>query len=178
MLDDRENLAALVFIFVPLSLVSIGGGPSIFAEIEHQAVVVHGWMTQREFADVFAISRAAPGPGVLLVTLIGWKVAGWAGALAASLAFFLPSSLLMYGAARAWNRWHGSPWQTAIELGFGPIAIGLILAGAYAIVRSGSAGLLTWGVVFAVAACRSWRPSLHPLTLLALGAAIFALAPL
>src|SRR5260370_34100513 len=100
MSEDSRTLAALVISFAPLSLVSIGGGPSVFAEMQHQAVVVHGWMTQREFADLFAISRAAPGPGALLATLIGWQVAGWLGALVVSLAFFLPSSLLLYGAAR------------------------------------------------------------------------------
>src|SRR5207244_3038579 len=79
---------------------SIGGGASLLAEIEHQSVGVHAWTTQREFADLFAISRAAPGPGTMLSTLIGWKVAGLAGALTATLVLYLPSSLLVYGAAR------------------------------------------------------------------------------
>ena len=130
MTDDGRTLAALVFVFVPLSLVSVGGGPAIFAEMQNQAVVVQGWTTEREFADLFAISRAAPGPGVLLVTLIGWNAAGWLGALVASLAFFLPSSLLIYGAARVWNRYRGSRWHAAVEAGFAPIAAGLVFAGA------------------------------------------------
>lgn len=175
MADDR-SLAALALMFVPLSLVSIGGGPSIFAEIQHQAVDVHGWITQREFADLFAVSRAAPGPGALLVTLIGWTVAGWRGVLVASLAFFLPSSLLAYGAAHMWNRWRGSRWHAAVETGFAPIAAGLVLAGAFVILRSGSTGLLTWAIAFSVAACRIWRSDVHPLFLLALGAVIFAVA--
>jgi chromate transporter len=174
--DDGRTLIALTLIFVPLSLVSIGGGPSVFAEMQHQAVIVHRFMTEREFADLFAISRAAPGPGVLLTTLIGWKAAGWSGALVASLAFFLPSSLLVYGFAHVWNRWRGSVWHGAIEAGLAPIAVGLILAGGYAILRSGNTGVLAWGIGFAVAAGRLWWPSLHPLALLAMGAAVFALA--
>jgi chromate transporter len=177
-MTDSRTLATLAVVFVPLSLVSVGGGPSVFAEIHHQAVTIQGWTSEREFAGLFAISRAAPGPGVLLVTLLGWKAAGWAGALVASLAFFVPSSLLIYGVARAWNRYRGSGWHAAAEAGFAPVAAGLVLAGAFAILRSGNGGQLAWAVAFAVAVCRIWRPNLHPLVLLAAGAAAFALAAL
>jgi chromate transporter len=172
--DDSRTLVALVLMFVPLSLVSIGGGPAVFAEMQHQAVAVRGWMTEREFADLFALSRAAPGPGALLVPLIGWKTAGWAGALVAARAFFLPSSLLVYGVAHVWNRWRGSVWHNAVEAGFAPIAVGLVFAGGYAILRSGSSSALAWTIAFAVAAARIGWPGLHPLILLGLGAAVFA----
>ena len=112
---------ALVAVFVPFSLTSIGGGPSVFAGIQHQAVDVHHWASAREFVDLFAISRAAPGPGSMLVTLIGWKVAGWWGALVATLALFVPSSLLCYGVARVWNRHRGKRWHTALEQGLAPV---------------------------------------------------------
>src|SRR3982750_2972031 len=59
-------------------------------------------------ATAAAIYRGGPGPGSTLATLIGWKAAGWRGALVVSLAFFLPSSLLIYGVGRVWNRWRGS----------------------------------------------------------------------
>ena len=117
--DEIRRLFALALVFAPLSLLSIGGGASLLAEIEHQSVAVHAWTTQREFADLFAISRAAPGPGTMLSTLIGWKVAGWAGALTATVALYLPSSLLVYSAARLWGRRRGSVWHTAIERGVG-----------------------------------------------------------
>src|ERR1700756_3663240 len=133
--DGPRTLLALALVFAPLSLLSIGGGASLLAEIEHQSVAVQGWTTQREFANLFAISRAAPGPGSMLSTLIGWKVAGVAGALDATIAFYLPSSLLVYAAARLWGRWRGSVWHSAVERGLAPIAAGLILAGGIAVLR-------------------------------------------
>jgi chromate transporter len=172
-MEDSRTLIALVFVFAPLSLVSIGGGPAILAEMQHQAVGVHGWVTQREFGDLFAISRAAPGPGALLATLIGWQAAGWRGALVVSFAFFLPSSMMVYVAARFWNRWRGSAWHAALEESFAPVAAGLVLAGAVAVLQSG--GVLAWGIALTVAACRLWRPNLHPLALLGLGAVFFVL---
>lgn len=173
-MEDSRTLVALLFVFLPLSLVSIGGGPAVFAEIQHQAVNVHGWATQRQFADLFAISRAAPGPGALLATLIGWQAAGWLGALVVSLAFFLPSSIVVYVVACFWHRLRGAAWHSAVEDGFVPIAAGLVLAGAFAILRTGGADPLTGGIALGVAACRLWRPNLHPAILLGLGALIFA----
>src|SRR6266852_6716158 len=144
MSDDIRTLLALALVFAPLSLLSIGGGAALLAEIEHQSVAVHAWTTQREFADLFAISRAAPGPGTMLSTLIGWKVAGLAGALTATVALYLPSSLLVYGAARLWSRWRGSVWHTAIERGLAPIAAGPILSGGSAVLRISPGGPAVW----------------------------------
>jgi chromate transporter len=169
-------LLALALVFAPLSLLSIGGGASLLAEIEHQSVAVQGWTTQREFADLFAISRAAPGPGSMLSTLIGWKVAGVPGALAATIALYLPSSLLVYGAARLWGRWRGSVWHTAIERGLAPIAAGLILAGGIAVLQVSPGGLAVWLAAIISTAVILWRPRLHPLILFAAGGAVFVVA--
>jgi chromate transporter len=178
MAADEKTLATLALVFAPLSLVSIGGGPSVIAEIQQQAVVVHGWVTQREFADLFAIARAAPGPGTLLAVLIGFSVAGWLGALVVSLAFFLPSSVLVYGAASMFNRWRGSRWHEAIAAGLAPIAVGLVLAGSFTIIDMEEGILWPWGLALAVAACRLWRPNIHPLVLIGIGAILFAVATL
>ena len=174
--DDGRTLESLLLVFLPLSLVSIGGGPAVLAELQHQSVNVHGWMTQREFSNLFAISRVAPGPGALLATLIGWKAAGWLGALIVTLAFFLPTSLVVYGAARLWHRWRGPVWHSAVEAGFAPVASGLAFAGAFVVLQSQSAVALAWATALGVAACRIYWPDCHPVILLSLGAVGFAIA--
>jgi len=173
--DDPRILLALALVFAPLSLLSIGGGASLLAEIEHQSVGVHAWTTPREFADLFAISRAAPGPGTMLSTLVGWKVGGLAGALSATVALYLPSCLLVYGVARLWRRWRGSIWHTAIERGLAPIAAGLILAGGIAVLRVSPGGLMVWLAAALSTGIILWRPHLHPLVLFAAGGALFGL---
>ncbi len=102
---------------VPISLLSFGGSNAVIADIEHQTVAVHQWMTGREFADFFALTRAAPGPGSMLTALIGWKVAGLAGALVATIGYYLPAAVLVYALARLWGRWRGRRWHGAIERG-------------------------------------------------------------
>ena len=174
--DDLKTLLALALVFVPLSLFSIGGGTALLAEIEHQSVSIHGWTTRREFADLFAISRAAPGPGTMLSALIGWKAAGWAGAVMATVALYLPSSLLVYGAARLWDRWRGSVWHSAVERGLAPIAAGLILSGGIAVLRVSPGGPAIWiAAAVATVLLLCW-PRLHPLVLFAAGGALFGLA--
>jgi chromate transporter len=174
--DEWRPLLGLAIVFAPLSLFSIGGGGALVAEIEHQAVTVHGWTTPREFADLFAISRAAPGPGTMLAALIGWRVAGVPGAVAASLALYLPSSLLAYGAVRLWRRWRSSPWQSAVERGLAPIAAGLVLAGGIAVLRVAAGGAAAWAAAIAATALILRWPGLHPLTFFAAGGALFGCA--
>src|SRR3979409_630511 len=120
-----DSLVALGLVFAPLSLLSFGGGNAVIADIAHQAIAVQGWTSEREFADLFALSRAAPGPGSMLAALIGWKAArrprapgpgsmraarsGWKaagipGALVATLAFYLPSAALVLVVVRLWGR--------------------------------------------------------------------------
>jgi chromate transporter len=166
----------LVIVFAPLSLFSIGGGASLIAEIAHQAVTVRGWTTPGEFADLFAISRAAPGPGTMLAALIGWKVAGVPGALAASVALYLPSSLLVFVAARLWGRWRGSPAHRAVERGLAPITAGLVLAGGLAVLRVAPGGAAVGVAALAASACLLRWPWLHPLALLGASGALFGIA--
>jgi chromate transporter len=166
MRDDA--LWALLAVFVPLSLLSIGGGPSILAGIQN-AVEARQWMSQREFIDLFAIARAAPGPGVLLATLVGWKVAGLGGAIVASLALFVPSSLLYYAIARHWSAHRGKDWHTTLEHGLAPVAAGLILAGSLVILRASGTDPVLWAIAAASTAILLWRPKLSPLWVLAAG---------
>ena len=167
-------LWTLFLVIVPLSLLSFGGGASIIAPLDHQAVTVHHWITQPEFVDMFAISRAAPGPGSMLVVLLGWRVARWWGALIGAVGIFLPSSLLCYGLARIWNHYRGTAFHAALERGLAPVGTGLIMAGAWSILRASESGYSGWAIASLATAVLVWR-NLHPLLLLFLGGSAYVL---
>lgn len=169
---QAKTLWLLLAIFAPLSFTTIGGGQSIVSEIHRQAVSQQGWLTEQQFITDFALSRLAPGPGSLLVTLIGWSVAGWQGAVIASIAIFLPSSVLLYGIAHVWARYHGAPWQRAIERGLAPIAAGLILAAALTLVEAARGGWIAWAVALASTVILTYT-RVSPFILLGAGAFIF-----
>jgi chromate transporter len=124
-------------------------------------------MTQAQFVDLFAISRAAPGPGALLATLVGWRAAGWVGAAVASLALFVPSSVLAYAMATLWRRFDGHPTARVIETALAPIAAGLLIAGALAVIRASSGSVVVWAIALVSLAVFVWRPRLNPLVVLA-----------
>jgi chromate transporter len=172
----RDNLyLALLAVFVPMSLLSVGGGQAVIPEIHREVVLGHHWIDEATFVADYAISRMSPGPSSLIVALIGWQVAGWLGALLATIAIFLPSSLLMYLLVRVWARHRGAVWQKAMERGLAPVAAGLILASCATLLRAASGGWLVpvVGVVSAIVLLS--REEISPVVLLAGGAAIFLL---
>lgn len=168
------TLLQLVLLFAPLSLVAVGGINIVLPDIHRQVVEVHGWLTDAQFADLFALARASPGPNMLIVALIGWQVAGWLGGLVATLAFTVPSAALAYGVARAAHRFRGAPWSRPLQAGLAPLAIGLTLATGAVVTQASDtsplAYLVTAATVVLVLATR-----VHPLLLMA-GAAVLALA--
>ena len=168
-----DPLIQLIIAIAPLSLLAIGGASAIYAPLQQQTVDVYRWVSAREYLELFAIARVTPGPGSMLTTLIGWKVAGFLGALVATLALYVPSSMLCYGVAHAWRRYRGTKWHSAIENGLRPIGAGLMIAGGVMILRIEDSGWLGWAVAFAVLGVMTWRPAVHPMLLLALGAVIF-----
>lgn len=171
-------LLALLRVFVPLSLLTIGGGQSIIPAIHDQVVTQQGWLSDQEFLDLFALSRLAPGPKTLLVALIGWEVSGFWGAIVAAAAIFLPSALLMYAIVRVWQRHAGKRWVRAMEKGLVPIAAGMVFAAAGTILDASSHKELAWAVALGSTALLL-SGKVNPFVLLGVGGLVFvAVVPL
>jgi chromate transporter len=134
-----KTLLQIVLLFSSLSLLSIGGGNTVLPEMHHKCVDNYHWLTDSQFADVFAISQAAPGPSILIVTLIGYKAGltaggelmGVVGAILATVAMMTPAGLLVYFVVQFWERAKDSNVRRAIEGGFAPLTVGLVLASGY-----------------------------------------------
>jgi chromate transporter len=123
--------ADLALSFGILSLLAFGGMPAVMPEMQRLAVEVKGWTTPGEFIQLFAIAQAAPGPNVLIVSLIGWRAAGLAGAIIALLAVCAPAAVLSWWIAGLWERFKGSPWRIAIQKAIAPLVVGLTLSGGF-----------------------------------------------
>lgn len=163
-------LLGLAALFAELSVLAFGGGNSVLPEMQRRMVEVHGWMTAEQFNALFGLAQAAPGPNMMVVTLLGWRLAGFWGALVATAAMFAPSSLVTGIALRAWDRFRHAPWRRAVQAGLVPVTAGLVSAGA-AVVAWTAAGTPALAGVVAAAAVLSVATKLHPLWLLGLGAA-------
>lgn len=129
--SDTDLLGTLAAYFLLMSLVAIGGANAAVPEMHRIAVDVNKWMTDREFANMFAIAQVSPGPNVIIVTLIGYHVAGLAGAAVATAAMCGPTCVLAFYAGRAWDRYRGSAVRAVIEAALVPISVGLFAASAW-----------------------------------------------
>ncbi|MCA6106695.1 chromate transporter [Bradyrhizobium cenepequi] len=134
--EDLNPIWTLLWTFGLMSLFAVGGANAAIPEMHRIAVEVRHWMTDKEFADVFAISQLSPGPNVLIVTLIGYSVAGIAGALAATLAMCGPTALLAYNVSRLLTRARHSRWPAIIQAALVPLSIGLMAASGLILART------------------------------------------
>lgn len=167
----NQTLVSLALIFTQLSLIAFGGGNTTLPEMHRQVVDVHHWMTGADFAALYALAQAAPGPNMMVVPLIGWNVAGWAGMLVTTLAIFGPSSILTLFALRLWTRFRDRPWRKAVQAGLVPISIGLVVSSATIITQTVDREWIFVAITVGCAAA-ALRFKVHPLWLLAAGAAI------
>lgn len=147
--------------FAIMSLLALGGANAVVPEMHRQAVELHAWMGERAFADMFAISQAAPGPNVMLVTLIGYHVAGVAGAFVTTIAMCGPTAVLAHFLSRAWDRFKQAPWRTAVQAGVVPISVGLVAASAVVLTRASDHSVVAAAITVATAATAyltRWNP--------------------
>lgn len=142
-------LLQLFLLFSGLAMLAFGGGAGVIPDMQRASVDHYHWLTAPQFLDSFAISRAAPGPGSLIVVLIGLKAAGWAGAAVSFVAMFGPPCLAVHFVARSWHRAAHAPWRPVVERALAPVAVGLTFAAGLALMRTTEHGLLPWGITLA-----------------------------
>jgi chromate transporter len=160
--------------FLVLSLLAIGGAIATAPEMHRFSVEQHGWITDAQFGASIALAQASPGPNVLFVAVVGWHVAGLAGACVAMAGMLLPSTVLAVAVGRWGRRRADHPGVRAAVAGLAPLTLGLILAGAWVLIEPVSHR--PGPVLLAVgAALLLWRTRISPLWLIAIGAGVGAL---
>jgi len=168
------TLGLLVLYFGVLSLISFGGMPSVLPEMQRLVVEENGWATPLEFVQLFAIAQAAPGPNVLIVSLIGWKAAGLPGGVVALLAACAPAAALAWWVTDLWERFKDSPWRKAIQRAVGPIVVGLTLSGGYVLCTPASAPDPRLWAIAGASATVMLMTRINPLWMLAAGGVVGA----
>jgi chromate transporter len=149
---DDSPLTALAVQFALLSLFAVGGATATIPEMHRQAVAVQHWMTDRQFSELFAMAQAAPGPNVVIVTLIGQQAGGVLGGLIATLAMCVPSCALAFVVSRVFDRFKEARWRIAIQAGLIPVTIGLVAASALIVLKAADHGWSTFAITIATAA--------------------------
>jgi len=166
--SPTETLLTLAWTFGLMSLLAIGGANSTIPEMHRVAVEVQHWMSDAQFADMFAISQLSPGPNVLIVTLIGYHVAGIAGALIATFAMCGPSAVVAYFVSTKLRQSSHLSWPAILQTALVPVSIGLMCASGLVLTltsdRTWIAATITIG-----AAALALTTRLNPLWILIVG---------
>ncbi|GLH79458.1 chromate transporter [Bradyrhizobium sp. SSBR45G] len=168
MSGDDNPLFQLFWTFALISLFAVGGAVAAIPELHRVAVDVRHWMTDKQFADAFALSQLSPGPNVLIVALIGYSVAGVGGAAAATIAMCGPTAILSYVVSRWLANARDLRWPAMLQAALVPLSIGLMAASTWVL---GVASDQTWRAfaLTVMAAVVASLTRLNPLWLLAAG---------
>ena len=159
---NQHPLTSLAGYFALLSLFAVGGANAAIPEMHRVAVSVMQWMNDRQFADMYAIAQLAPGPNVVIVALIGYHVAGFAGAGVAIAAMCGPTCTLAFFVARTWERFKEARWRVAIQAGMVPLSLGLIAASAFVLARAADHNIYAF-LITAVTAAIAFFTRVNPL---------------
>lgn len=117
----------LFWSFVQVGLFCVGGGYASMPLIQAQVIDVHGWLSMSEFIDIFTISQMTPGPiGINAATFVGMKVAGFLGAIVATLGFVTPSFILGIILAKLFFKYGNIEVIKGILNGLRPAVVALI----------------------------------------------------
>lgn len=128
-MDQLHNLWLLAAHFGVISLMGVGGGiVATLPEISRYVVDTQHWMTAEQLATAFALAQAAPGPNMLFVTLIGWHVAGWMGAIVTTISAIGPTTFLGLVVWRMREKADIGPFGRALQKGLAPLAGALMLS--------------------------------------------------
>ncbi|WP_298258992.1 chromate transporter [Bradyrhizobium sp.] len=134
--SDSNPVLTLAWTFGVMSLFAVGGANSAIPEMHRVAVDVNHWLSDKQFADVYAIAQLSPGPNVLIVTLIGYSVAGLVGALVATVAMCVPTAVLALIVSRFLTRASQARWPGIIQAALVPLSIGLMGASGFILART------------------------------------------
>lgn len=168
-------LGELASVFLRVSLLAFGGGLGILPEMERQAVDARGWVSHREFIDAWALSQVTPGPGMLMVVVIGFRVAGLGGAAVSALAMFGPTATLAAVVADRWGRLGRRPIVGVLRGTLAPVALGLLAAGSYTLLRLGVDGPVTGLIAVGALVAVGWTAQ-SPALVVAVAAVVGLLA--
>ncbi|MGA2893644.1 MAG: chromate transporter [Xanthobacteraceae bacterium] len=171
MKDSGATLITLAGFFATMSLFAIGGANSAVPEMHRYAVDVQHWLSDRQFGDTFALAQLTPGPNLIIVTLIGYHVAGIVGALVSTLAMCGPACVFTFYVSRASERFKESVWHGALSRALVPVTLGLTAASATVIATSSDYNWLALAITLGTA-LTAFFVRVHPLWAFAVAAVL------
>jgi chromate transporter len=164
------TLGAMALVFLKIGATLYGSGYVLLAFLRNDVVQRLGWLTDRQLLDAIAIGQVTPGPVFTTATFIGYVLAGWTGAVVATVAIFLPSFVFVALSHPLLPGIRGSPGASAFLDGVNVAALGLMAAVIWQLARGAIADWFTAALAVA-AGVLLIRGGINSAWLIAVGAA-------
>ncbi len=127
--NRKTGLMDIFLIFLKIGAFTFGGGYAMIALLEDEFVDKRSWLNESEFLDMTAIAESTPGPvAINAATYLGYKLAGFKGALAASLAVCIPSFAIIYVISFFYEGFQQITWVASAFKGIQACVVYLILS--------------------------------------------------
>lgn len=165
------ELVRLFWVFSKIGLLSWGGGIVIVPLVETDVVWKYQWLTQREFVDAITLGQVSPGPVIISATFIGYKVAGFLGAVVATSSVILPSFILICVAAQVVRKFQDNLYLMGFFKGARAAVIGMVFAAALSIGRTSIVDIRT-GFILVISLIILTQCKLNPIWILLAAAGI------
>jgi chromate transporter len=122
------SLWSLTTFFLKVGSILFGSGYVLLAFLRADLVQHWGWLTDQQLIDAIAVGQFTPGPVFTTATFIGYVVAGFPGAILATIGIFLPSFLLVAASYPVIPRLRRSSWAAGFLDGVNAASMGLMAA--------------------------------------------------
>lgn len=155
----------LIWSYLKIGLFGFGGGYAMLSLIENE-MVTPGWISEKTFTDIVAISQMTPGPiGINSATYIGYvapqeasamfdsPIYGIIGSILCTLVVVIPSFLLVTYTSHFIKRHKESALIKGVFMGLRPVVVGLIAAAALLLMNGSNFGSETYDVAWSVTIC-------------------------
>ncbi|MET0340277.1 MAG: chromate transporter [Polyangiales bacterium] len=150
----------LFYVCFVTSLLSFGGVHGALPEWQRAFVTERHWLTADVLMESYVVGQLAPGPSMVVAGLLGLRIAGGMGALAALLGTYTAPLAFAFGTGALLRRAAQLAWVRRVEVALRPLVVGFMAAAALGIVRvqvaSGPLALVLVGAGAALAHARGW----------------------
>lgn len=127
--NRKTGLMDIFLIFLKIGAFTFGGGYAMIALLENEFVDKRSWLDESEFLDMTAIAESTPGPvAINAATYLGYKLAGFKGALTASVAVCIPSFAIIYVISFFYEKFQQITWVASAFKGIQVCVVYLILS--------------------------------------------------
>jgi chromate transporter len=170
-----SSIPLLLVVFARIGLATFGGGFAMVPAIEHEIVSSRHWLSESAFNDAIVLGQITPGPVAIAATFIGYRVAGFGGALSATVGMFGPPMVLSIVAVRSLRAFQTNPIVQGALHGVASAMPGIIAAAAVALWRTSVHGLPSIALALVAGGILIAKRAVPPLLVLASGGLVMLL---